>query len=193
MKKQISKHNNILSVYLVIGLGNPGNAYTYTYHNVGMLALDYIRKHLPSSWSCSELHSPHKYFSYYTIIGPQKKTIFFVFPRTYMNESGLAVLRALQYFKQPLSSLLVLHDDSDITIGSYKITFDQRSAGHRGIESIIQQCGGKNFYRGKIGIRPVQELVRKKADAFVLKRISKKDLTIFEKEIFPYIISDIFA
>ncbi len=189
----MNKKSELSSVRVVAGLGNPGDEYTHTYHNVGMLALEYISKHLPDSWSCSQLRSPYKSFSYYTVTGPDKQTVVFVFPHTYMNESGLAVSRALQYFKLPLSSLLVLHDDSDMTIGSCKITFDQRSAGHRGIESIMQQCGGKNFYRGKIGIRPAQEVVRKKADEFVLKNISKKDFTVFEKEIFPYIISDIFT
>jgi PTH1 family peptidyl-tRNA hydrolase len=111
---------------------------------------------------------------------------------TYMNESGIALRDALSFFTTPLSHTLLFHDDSDINIGSYKISYNQRSAGHRGIESIITRCGSTEFWRVKIGIRPPQEKGRKKASEFVLKKISKKDTEILNEEVFPKIITELF-
>jgi len=177
------------AIKIIIGLGNPTDEYKNTYHNVGKLALAYFLSNIPPLWEISESRSPKKSFSYTKLIGSNNRSIICIEPHTFMNESGRAVQDTLLFFKLPLSSLLVLHDDSDMTIGTYKFSHDQRSAGHRGIESIIKNCGSKEFYRGKIGIRPAQEVTRKKADEFVLRKISKKDMILFEEEIFPKIIS----
>ena len=191
MKKQINKTSGLENIQMLAGLGNPGETYAHTYHNAGLLALTHLCDFPPHGWVCSGVHTPRNSFSYRTLTGPQKKTLLCIFPHTFMNESGRAIHDALLFFKLPVTSILVLHDDSDMTTGTYKITFDQRSAGHKGIASIIQQCASQEFYRCKIGIRPLEEIRRKKADEFVLKRISKKDMDVFEKNIFSHIISDI--
>ncbi len=183
----MEQKNKNAPVQLIIGLGNPTEEYQYTYHNVGTLACAYMKDHLPEEWSMGEKHSPKKSFSYHKLHGPKKRELLLIQSLLYMNESGKALHDALSFFKIPLSHVLVLHDDSDMTIGTYKFSYNQRSAGHRGIESIIQHCGSQEFSRGKIGIRPAQEITRKKANEFVLKNILKKDFSIFEKEVFPKI------
>lgn len=183
------KENNI---QLVVGLGNPSKQYARTYHNAGVLALHYICDHLPDGWILSESKHPKKSFTSRTLISPDKRKIIAVQPLVFMNESGRALYDALSFFHISISRVLVIHDDSDITIGSYKLSHNQRSAGHRGIESIITQCGSQIFFRAKIGIRSTEEAQRKKADEFVLKKISKKDMYILEN-VFSKLLSDIFG
>lgn len=180
------KENNI---QLIMGLGNPSKQYTHTYHNAGTLALHYICNHLPDGWMLSEPKCPKKSFISRALIGPDKMKIIVIQPLVFMNESGRALYDALSFFHVSLSRVLVIHDDSDITIGSYKLSYNQRSAGHRGVESIITQCGSQLFFRAKIGIRPTEENQRKKADEFVLKKISKKDMNILEN-VFSKLLSD---
>jgi PTH1 family peptidyl-tRNA hydrolase len=175
-----------------MGLGNSSEEYTNTYHNVGAQALDYIRNNIPDNWTISEKKHQKKNFISTILTSPRGKRIITIKPLTYMNESGIALRDALSFFTTPLSHTLLFHDDSDINIGSYKISYNQRSAGHRGIESIITRCGSQEFWRVKIGIRPPQEKGRKKASEFVLKKISKKDTEILNEEVFPKIITELF-
>lgn len=91
-----------------------------------------------------------------------------------MNESGSAVKNSLKYFKTSPDELLIIHDDSDILIGEYKLSFERGSGGHKGIESIIKHLKTNKFWRIRIGIRPPSRsgTPRKKAEEFVLKNIS---------------------
>jgi PTH1 family peptidyl-tRNA hydrolase len=92
-----------------------------------------------------------------------------------MNVSGPAVKQALAYLKLKPEQIAVVHDDSDMIVGNYKISFDQSSAGHKGVQSIINALKTQKFWRIKIGVRPVKEKVRQKSEEFVLKGISKRD------------------
>lgn len=161
-------------IYMLVGLGNPTDQYANTYHNVGKLGLLYLAREFSHDFE----RPSHKSFSYV-----RTPVCIYVFPETYMNESGIAVSEALKFFSLPPQSLCVLHDDSDMIIGTSKLAFSQRSAGHNGIQSIITHCGTQDFYRFKIGIRPEQEDVRMKAEDFVLKKISSHDSETL-KEVF---------
>lgn len=145
---------------LVIGLGNPGQEYENTYHNVGYLFVDFLKYQL------SEV--PFKLL---------KTTC-------YMNLSGEFVRKNLRD-KSKTNTLLIIHDDSDQLLGHYKITSTGSSGGHNGIQNIIDQIKTENFYRLKIGIRNPEESVRKKASDFVLNKISLGDqavlANVFEK------------
>jgi PTH1 family peptidyl-tRNA hydrolase len=159
------------SIRIILGIGNPDEEYGGTYHNVGKQALDELAA---ASGSSPSFQAPsRKHFAFAQIGGR-----IYAKSLTYMNESGLAAREALDYFKLTPGELLVAHDDSDMTLGSYKFSFDQRSAGHRGIDSIIGSLGTQEFYHLKIGIRPAAEEVRQKALDFVLKKISKADQEI---------------
>ncbi len=103
-----------------------------------------------------------------------------------MNKSGKAVAEAKKRFKVKSEEILIIHDDSDIELGKYKFSFGRGSAGHKGIESIIKALKTKNFWRLRIGIRSKKvglsaEARRAKAEDFVLKKITKKDLLIFNE------------
>jgi len=172
----------INKIKLIIGLGNPGKQYQNTYHNAGFLFVDFLIKNLPIS-------------NFKFLISKPLKT------DVYMNESGSFVARMLKKFSIAPEKLLIVHDDSDLKLGNYKISFGRGSAGHKGIESIIRALSTKNFWRLRIGIRPNAELRRLNADQrgippkkaglptevrrtkageFVLKKISAADQKILK-------------
>ncbi len=90
----------------------------------------------------------------------------------YMNKSGEFVKQEIKKQKIKPEDLLIIHDDSDIELGKYKLSFGRSSAGHKGVQNIINQLKTDKFWRLRIGIRPAKEKVRTKADALVLKKIS---------------------
>ncbi|MEX0689990.1 MAG: aminoacyl-tRNA hydrolase [Candidatus Paceibacterota bacterium] len=150
-------------IKLIIGLGNPGDKYKNTYHNVGIEFVKLLKKRM---------------------IPPYTKNIYE--SQCFMNQSGLCAKKELQKHNISREELLIVHDDSDITIGEYKFSFEKGSAGHRGIKSIIENIGGKDFWRLRIGIRAKDE--KTKAGSFVLKQINKDDqLTL--QEVFEELIS----
>ncbi|MBU6141752.1 aminoacyl-tRNA hydrolase [Patescibacteria group bacterium] len=159
---------------LIVGLGNPGPDYANTYHNVGALAVDHL---IEETRPLTLKKNVSKKFQY-----AADGNIIFIKPLTYMNESGVAVKNALKQFKATPEEILVIHDDSDITIGEYKLSYERGAGGHKGIESIIQHLKTKKFWRLRIGIRPpaIAGTPRKKAEEFVLKRISAAHRRLLE-------------
>ncbi len=143
---------------LIIGLGNPDSKYQNTYHNVGHLFIDYLESQ-KSDVKSQMLKS-----------------------NVYMNESGKFVSKEMKKSGAKPEELLVVHDDSDIEIGNYKLSFNRGAAGHHGIESIMATIKKNNFWRLRIGIRPKQKegAERLKAEKFVLKKISTADKKILE-------------
>jgi len=165
---------------LIIGLGNPDAKYKDTYHNVGFLAIDYLAKNPPISNfpafakpACrTGRASAARQFPISKLI---KSDVF-------MNQSGDFVKYAVKKYKIKPEELMIVHDDSDIELGKYKISFARNSAGHRGAQSIIDSLGTKNFWRLRIGIkretRDKRQETRIKAGDLVLKKISKDNLEI---------------
>jgi len=153
---------------LVIGLGNPGSKYAKTYHNVGFLAIDYLAKNPPIS------------NSQLPITKTLKSDVF-------MNESGKFVRQQLKKHGLKPENLVIVHDDADIELGKYKLSFARNSAGHRGAQSIIDSLGTKDFWRLRIGIGKKMKAGlpavarRAKAGEFVLKKITKSDLETLGK------------
>ncbi len=121
---------------LVIGLGNPDPALERTYHNVGALAVAWIAEHRPERGARPEFRPYKNLFVSCTIEG-----VTLMRPLVYMNESGRAVKEALKVFSLGPADIVVIHDDSDLAIGSWKRTLKGRSGGHRGIQSIIEHLG----------------------------------------------------
>lgn len=175
---------------LIIGLGNPGKKYEKTYHNVGFLAVDFLTANLekfkiqnspkqnPKQIS-SELYGAGKFATEQAKFKILKSEV-------YMNESGGFVKKTAKQNNAKPEELLIIHDDSDIKMGEYKLSFGRSSAGHRGAQSIIDSLKTKNFWRLRIGIgreptRTSRGLVRKKAGEIVLKKISKTDRETLSK------------
>ena len=159
---------------ILIGLGNPGKDYENTYHNVGAIALDSMRKALAPDATPFEAYK--KIFEY-----SLSADYAFIKPLTYMNESGKAVREAMKHFKAKPKDLIVLHDESDLVVGDFKISFARGAAGHKGVQSVIDAVGTPEFHRIRIGIRPAKEKQRQKAGEFALKQISSKDKLALEK------------
>jgi PTH1 family peptidyl-tRNA hydrolase len=152
---------------LMIGLGNPGTDYENTYHNAGALALDAVASSL-SDGSALRWDIHKKLFSYARI-----HNWIFVKPLTFMNVSGVAIREASRKFNIPPDAIVILHDDSDLPLGTWKISRGRGAAGHHGVESAVATLGTNDFVRIRIGIRPENEHVRKKAEEFVLRKITK--------------------
>ncbi len=116
-----------------------------------------------------------KYFEYI-----KKREVILVKTLSFMNQSGGAVTAAKRYFDSEPGKILVIHDDSDIPLGSFKLSFGRGSAGYQGIESIIRSLRTNKFYRLRIGIRPSREKKRKKANELVLKKITARERKILK-------------
>lgn len=159
---------------LAVGLGNPGKEYRFTYHNAGALVLRKIREELKESFGPVK---KSEYFSFSKGTDPETgEKLVFIWSKTYMNESGLAVKAALKFFKAKPAELAVLHDDSDLYLGTAKMSESPNAAGHHGLMSIQKETGLVDFRRLKIGIRDPKEKKRRKAEEFVLKNIPKTKL-----------------
>lgn len=167
---------------ILAGLGNPGEEYRDTYHNVGSLFLDFLK-------GASPWQRPGRRPFEYSLLGK----LILVRPLTYMNESGQALSSALNYFKVLPENLIVAQDESDLPLGEYKISQNRGAAGHRGILSVAKELGGYEFARIRIGIRKTSG----KAGDFVLKRITPTDkdklylafgeiLKLIEKDQLPF-------
>lgn len=132
-------------MWMVVGLGNFGEAYESTRHNIGFMVIDAL-----SDRFSIPLEYKTKNFTYGRgFIG--EKEVVLIKPLTFMNKSGIAVRDALRKYLD-IDSLLVVHDDIDLAKGAIRIKKSGSSGGHRGIQSIIEIIGTKDFLRLKIGI-----------------------------------------
>ncbi|HEX7455922.1 MAG TPA: aminoacyl-tRNA hydrolase [Candidatus Nanoarchaeia archaeon] len=148
---------------VVVGLGNPGEKYTRNRHNVGFMVADEILKQYAVSPHVSKRLQSILYFL-------DKKRIL-VKPQAFMNLSGRAVNRVVNFYKVKPHDLLVVHDDVDLEFGEIKHQFARGAAGHRGVGSIIEALGSEKFGRVRIGIgRPSTQI---DIDKWVLQDFSE--------------------
>lgn len=136
--------------FVIAGLGNPGPQYQWTRHNAGFLFLDRLA-HLENlsitKKTFSGLSGEWRYDS---------NRITLLKPETFMNLSGRSAMQALQFFKLPVSHLLVVHDDLDLPFGAVRLKQGGGHGGHNGLRSIMEQLGKADFIRLRIGIgRPL--------------------------------------
>ena len=153
---------------LIIGLGNPGQEFNNTRHNIGFESLDFLREYfdLPKFKLDKKLKSEIS----------KNKNIILAKPQTFMNNSGEAVIAIKKYYKIKLKDIIVMRDDVDIEIGKIKSKKESSGAGHKGIASIIKHLKSKNFWQIKIGV--ANKMIRTKipTEKFVLQKFTKKDL-----------------
>ncbi|MDP2641732.1 MAG: aminoacyl-tRNA hydrolase [bacterium] len=121
-------------MYIVVGLGNPGDEYARTRHNTGRMAADFLDALLPKGKQ-----------------GVRSIKIFT--PDTFMNKTGLAVAKVVKS-RKAAEKLIVIYDDLDLPLGAMKISYNRSSGGHRGVESIIRALKTEAFIRIRIGISP---------------------------------------
>jgi len=159
---------------LIVGLGNPGEKYKNTRHNVGFRVVDELKKDL----NLADFDFDKKSNSFFS----KNSGLLLVKPDTYMNLSGQAVNSLNSYYKIKEEDKIIVHDDIDLPIGQIKISKDRGSAGHKGVESVIKNLGTKNFIRIRIGIKPKSGRPKKTED-FVLKNFNKEEREIINKTI----------
>lgn len=131
---------------MIVGLGNPGNEYAGTRHNVGWMLVDALAEHL----GINEWRSLEKGMVAEGRIGSEK--ILLVKPLTYMNNSGECVGPLMRWYKLEPEDIMAAHDDMDIPIGTIRIRKKGSAGGHNGIKSLLSHIGSENFGRLRIGI-----------------------------------------
>jgi len=135
-----------MNTYIIAGLGNPGPTYQWTRHNAGFLFLDRLA-HLEnisiSKKSFSGLSGEWNFTGNRLIL---------LKPQTFMNLSGKSIMQALQFYKLPISNLIVIHDDLDLSFGILRLKQGGGHGGHNGLRSIMENLGKGDFVRLRIGI-----------------------------------------
>lgn len=170
---------------LIVGLGNPGQSYQKTRHNLGWLVLDSLQKKWKENYFFSNWEELKKFKAKISKGTIEDKTVILAKPLTFMNLSGQAVKSLNFYYKIKPNNLIVVQDDIDISFGKIKIVKNRGPAGHKGVKSIISELGRKNFIRLRIGIKPSNKSI--KADShmalekFVLKKFNKKEEEIMKE------------
>jgi len=135
-----------MKTYVIAGLGNPGPKYQWTRHNAGFLFLErlaFLENISITRKSFSGLTGEWNYHGTRLIL---------LKPQTFMNLSGQAVMQALQFYKLPMSHLIVVHDELDIPFGAVRLKLGGGHGGHNGLRSIMEQLGKGDFTRLRIGI-----------------------------------------
>lgn len=172
---------------LIVGLGNPGNEYVKTRHNVGFNILDmYIeRKKIPAEWKS-------KFNGLFLQINLFGEKVIFLKPQSYMNLSGEVVRKFISFFKVDINDLLIISDDLDLLVGNFKLRDKGSSGGHNGLKDIERNIGTSLYKRLKIGISNNKHIDTKD---YVLGKFSVEELDMFSKmySILENVIDDFFS
>lgn len=173
---------------LIIGLGNPGEKYQQTRHNAGFMAISYLRQklNLPDFQFNKKFNAEISQTSSVILersdrIPSLNSTIILVKPQTFMNESGKSVKALINFYKvDPKNDLIIIHDEIDLMLGEIRMSQDRGSAGHRGIESIFNELGTKNFQRIRLGVNS-ETKGQIPTEDFVLRKFETAEIKILEK------------
>ncbi|MBE9127570.1 MULTISPECIES: aminoacyl-tRNA hydrolase [unclassified Coleofasciculus] len=133
---------------LIVGLGNPGSQYNQTRHNIGFAVVDSLARRGQMSWS--ENRRFQAMLAEGTGVTGDK--IRLLKPLTYMNRSGQAIRAAIDWYKLPAESVLIVYDDLDLPVGRLRLRLSGSAGGHNGMKSAIAHLGTQNFPRLRIGI-----------------------------------------
>jgi PTH1 family peptidyl-tRNA hydrolase len=160
-------------MWLIVGLGNPGNEYAKTRHNLGFIIIDALS---------SKFSIPLKNKTRNFVYGPgsiANREVILVKPLTFMNRSGTAVRDAIRKYKD-IDNFIVIHDDLDLNTSILRIKRNGSAGGHKGIESVIEAISTKNFLRLKVGIGHPERIP---AEEYVLKPFTRKERPIIKKSV----------
>ncbi|MBE6148760.1 MAG: aminoacyl-tRNA hydrolase [Firmicutes bacterium] len=162
---------------LVVGLGNPGKEYENTRHNVGFIIIDNYLK--GTTWNKDK-------DCMYQIVNYNGERIIFLKPLTYMNLSGIAVVRIANYYKIDPKDILIVHDDLDLKTGIYRLKTKSSSGGHNGIKNIIQLLGTNEFSHLKVGIGNNKDIDTRN---YVLNKLSTEEINDLQSDKYIEIIN----
>jgi|SRR5208283_135222 len=155
-------------MWIITGLGNPGVKYSKTRHNIGFRVIEQLSVEYGIPLRARDAYSSAK-----GVI--EGREVILLKPLAFMNRSGLAVRHILKKYYAGAENLIVIHDDLDIATGLIRIRRNGSSGGHKGIESIIQEIGARDFIHLKIGIGRDKEIA---AEKYVLSNFKS-----FEKDV----------
>jgi len=162
-------------IKLFVGLGNPGEQYVETRHNVGFWWIDFIGQNHKLS-----LKNSKKYFGEFSKHNEDGE-VFFLKPSTFMNDSGKSVQALAKFYKIEPEEILVIHDELDIQPGTAKLKLGGGHGGHNGLKSIQTSLGSNNFWRLRIGIGHPGD--KSKVIGYVLNKPSKIEMQLIQESI----------
>ena len=166
---------------LIVGLGNPGKEYDGTRHNIGREIVRALADEWQLDWKTEKkLHAEVAVYTTTKGTFVSTKVPFVVrlaLPTTYMNESGHAVQALVTSYQLLVTDVLIVHDDLDLPLGTIRFSQGSGAAGQKGVQSIIDTLGTKNFARLRIGVAGTHRATTNAAD-YVLKKFSKEEQLI---------------
>lgn len=170
---------------LIVGLGNPGREYENTRHNIGFMCLDAIANHFNTSFNKSKFSGEYAEFNY------NDEKIILLKPGKYMNLSGEVIRDYVKFFKINIHDILVICDDLDTSVGTYRLRYKGSSGGHNGLKNIELHLNTKEYKRIKIGISN-NKLIDTKD--YVLGKFSSEEKDLIKPILnkMPNIIEDYF-
>ncbi len=163
------------SLYLIVGLGNPGARYANTRHNAGFLMVEELAAKWGASWADNA--SLHSRLAMGRVGG---RKVWLSQPQTYMNDSGVAVQAVMSYYRVPLTNVMVVVDDADLPIGEIRLRGSGGTGGHHGLESIEKHLGSRQYARLRVGIGRQEQGVRQIV-GHVLGEFSAAERELFGK------------
>ncbi|OGF62219.1 aminoacyl-tRNA hydrolase [Candidatus Giovannonibacteria bacterium RIFCSPLOWO2_01_FULL_44_40] len=159
-------------IRLILGLGNPGQEYENTRHNSGRMAAEYFAKKMG--------FSDFEYDKKSNSLISKSAQITVALPETFMNKSGQAAAKLIRP-KKEMKELIVIHDDLDLLLGRFKISYGKSSGGHKGVESVMRALKTKNFVRIRVGVSPKHKPPQKEVIEFIVGKFKPSELEIFKK------------
>lgn len=172
---------------LIVGLGNPGEQYQNTRHNVGFQFLDYMYKKLEVS-SIKPFRFEKKLQTEIAEMKIRDEQFILTKPQTFMNESGSAVKKVMSNYQLTIDNVFVVHDDLDIPLGEYKIQRGKGPKLHYGVESIANHLHSKDFWRVRIGVDNRSTENRTPGEAYVLQDFVPEEVNRLKKGVFEKIL-----
>lgn len=163
----------MMDTYLIVGLGNPGREYRETRHNIGFMLVDRLAVKLDLRFTRLQSRALVAAGVY------NEKKLILAKPQTFMNLSGQAVQGLIHFYKLPMTSVMVAHDDLDLPPGTIRIRPDGGSAGQKGMASILERMGTDAFPRLRLGIgRPPGRML---APDYVLQDFSSQEQVVMQE------------
>ena len=171
---------------LIVGLGNPGKKFEKTRHNVGFLVIDKLKKQIINKLQLTKFKFKKKFNAEILNLRSYDLDLVLAKPQTFMNTSGLAAARLRQFYKIKPKDIYIIHDDLDINLGEYKISFAKGPKQHKGVQSVENYLKSKQFWRVRIGVEnriSGYQDIRISGEEYVLQEFDKKEKEVIDRVI----------
>lgn len=180
MVMEVTPTKTLIVPQLIVGLGNPENKYEQTRHNIGFEAIDALAK----AWRIPIAENRKFKGKFGEGVTSSGEKIRLLKPLTYMNLSGQAIRAVVDWYKLPLTSVLVIYDDMDLPLGRLRLRLSGSAGGHNGMKSTISHLGTQNFPRLRIGIgkpKSMSGTLERETVSYVLGKFSSTEMQIMEQ------------